>query len=160
MSTTGWGVEVHKSGAGATRDRGAAAVELALVLPIFLLLIFGIMQYGWTFYQTQETAQAAREGARIASVGEMSTAELQTYVVGQILSTSVAEDDVTVCFTVEGPANGTGVQPQIGDEISVRITYSATDFNLPFLPFPNGLQIDETARSRAEDPPAANYPSC
>ena len=49
-------------------DRGAAAVEFALVsIPLFLLL-FGIIQFGWAFYSQITISQAAREGARYASL--------------------------------------------------------------------------------------------
>jgi Flp pilus assembly protein TadG len=148
---------VNRLGRKGPRDRGAVAVEFALVLPLFLLLIFGIVQYGWTFYQTQETAQAAREGARIAAVGELETGPLQTYVANQIVSSSVAASAVTVCFS-EGAGGDAGLD--IGDEITMRVSFPATEFNLPFLPFPNGLQIDEEARTRAEDPPTVSYPAC
>lgn len=43
-------------------------VEFALVLPLFLLLLFGIMEAGWLFAQQVEVRNAAREGARIAAV--------------------------------------------------------------------------------------------
>lgn len=49
-------------------ERGAALVEMALVLPLFLLLVFGIMEAGWLFAQLTETRNAAREGARLAVV--------------------------------------------------------------------------------------------
>ncbi len=50
------------------RDRGAAMVEFAIILPLFLLLIFGIMESGWFFAQHVEIRNAAREGARLAVV--------------------------------------------------------------------------------------------
>jgi Flp pilus assembly protein TadG len=49
-------------------DRGAALVEFALVLPLLVVLIFGIMESGWLFAQLTETRNAAREGARLAVV--------------------------------------------------------------------------------------------
>lgn len=53
----------------ATRDeRGAAAVEFALVLPILLLLLFGIIAYGYMLSFRQAMSQAAAEGAREAAV--------------------------------------------------------------------------------------------
>lgn len=49
-------------------DGGAAMVELAIVLPLFLLLLFGIMEAGWLFAQQVEVRNAAREGGRLAVV--------------------------------------------------------------------------------------------
>jgi TadE-like protein len=44
--------------------RGGAAVEFALVLPIFLAVLFAIVDYGWFFYQRFTLAAAIRDGVR------------------------------------------------------------------------------------------------
>ncbi len=49
------------------REDGAAAVEFALVLPVLVLLVFGIMEFGMTFRDTLTIASATRTGARTAS---------------------------------------------------------------------------------------------
>ena len=49
-------------------DRGAAAVEFALVVPLLLLLVFGIIDYGRFFFDSVSLRQGAREGARQAVV--------------------------------------------------------------------------------------------
>lgn len=49
--------------------RGATAVELALVLPIFLLLLFGIIDFGRYFFVQHTIQYATREGTRMALVG-------------------------------------------------------------------------------------------
>jgi Flp pilus assembly protein TadG len=55
--------------ARARRDvRGAAAVEFALILPILLVLVFGIVNYGDMLSVRQSVSQAASEGARAAAV--------------------------------------------------------------------------------------------
>ena len=51
------------------REQGASAVEFALVLPILVLLVFGIITFGIVFARTQGMEAAAREGARTASLG-------------------------------------------------------------------------------------------
>jgi Flp pilus assembly protein TadG len=50
-------------------ERGAAAVELAIVLTVLVLFVFGVIQFGIAFNRHQGIQAAAREGARIASVG-------------------------------------------------------------------------------------------
>ncbi|HET6665119.1 MAG TPA: TadE family protein, partial [Acidimicrobiales bacterium] len=47
-------------------------MEAAIVAPFLFLLIFGIIEFGWVFYQYQDVRQGAREGARIAAVDESS----------------------------------------------------------------------------------------
>lgn len=53
-------------------DRGAAAVEFALIMPILLLLVFGIISYGYMLSFRQAISQAAAEGARAAAVAQVS----------------------------------------------------------------------------------------
>ena len=48
--------------------RGQALVEFALVIPIFLLLIFGLLDMGRFVYMHSTLSQAAREGARLGAV--------------------------------------------------------------------------------------------
>ena len=56
-------------GTRARRDeRGAAAVEFALVVPVLLLLVFGIISYGYMLSFRQGLSQAAAEGARAGAV--------------------------------------------------------------------------------------------
>jgi Flp pilus assembly protein TadG len=51
------------------RERAAAAVEFALVLPILLLLLGGIIDYGRFFFTQLQLTNAAREGARAGIAG-------------------------------------------------------------------------------------------
>ncbi len=52
------------------RDRGAAAVEFGLILPIMMLIVFATIDFGRLLNARIELTQAAREGARMAAVGE------------------------------------------------------------------------------------------
>ncbi len=52
------------------RDRGASLVEFALVLPLLILLLLGIVEFGWAFAQNLEVKHIAREVGRIATVGD------------------------------------------------------------------------------------------
>ena len=45
---------------------GAALVELAIALPILLLLTLGLIEYGWVFLRVSQINQAARQGVRAA----------------------------------------------------------------------------------------------
>ncbi len=48
------------------RRRASAVVEFAVVLPLLLTILFGIIQYGWVFMIRQTLQTAAREGCRLA----------------------------------------------------------------------------------------------
>lgn len=49
-------------------DGGAAAVEFALVLPILVALLFGIVEFGFAFNTQISMTQAAREGVRVVAL--------------------------------------------------------------------------------------------
>jgi hypothetical protein len=49
-------------------DRGQSLVEFALVIPVFFLLLFGLIDMGRFVYMNSTLSQAAREGARVAAV--------------------------------------------------------------------------------------------
>ena len=50
-------------------NRGQSMLELALVLPVLLLLLFGIFEFGRLFHDYMVITSAAREGARSSAVG-------------------------------------------------------------------------------------------
>lgn len=49
-------------------ERGAVAVEFALILPMLLLIVVGTIEFGRVYSQVQVYNGAAREGARCAAV--------------------------------------------------------------------------------------------
>lgn len=50
------------------KERGAVAVEMAIVLPLLLLILVGIIEFGRAYNIQVSLTQAAREGARYAAV--------------------------------------------------------------------------------------------
>lgn len=69
------------------RDRGAAAVEFAIVAPLLLLILLGLVDLGRLFFVEVSLAGASREGARAAAVGRPSA---QVNAVVQASSPGVA----------------------------------------------------------------------
>ena len=55
---------------GHAPDRGAVAVEFALLLPLLLLIAFGIIDFGRALNAQITLTQAAREGARLAALNQ------------------------------------------------------------------------------------------
>ncbi|MFZ0325569.1 MAG: TadE family protein, partial [Actinomycetes bacterium] len=56
------------------RDDGASAVEFALVAPILLMILFGILEYGLWFSDSLSMRQGVREAARQGVVANFGTA--------------------------------------------------------------------------------------
>ena len=67
MRTT-WLVRSRRVARFARGERGAALVEFAIVLPILLMIVFGIVDFARAFYTQNNLTSAVREGARWASV--------------------------------------------------------------------------------------------
>lgn len=60
-------------------DRGAAAVEMALVLPVLLFLLMGMIDFGRAFSAQIQISQAAREGVRLASLNVTADSAIANY---------------------------------------------------------------------------------
>jgi hypothetical protein len=122
--------------ARACRDeRGAALVEFALVLPLLLVLLLGMLEFGKAYNYWIDTTHLANQGARWAVVNRNPGAgTLQGYIQGQANTVELrdggtpsipAGDEAEVCISFPlGSSN-------VGDP--VRVTVSATYHWLPFI---------------------------
>lgn len=91
-------MRIGRSPRRARRDRrdqqGAAAVEFALVVPILLMLLFGIMDFGYLINRSSMVTNAARDGAREASLGA-SVDEVRAVSMGSVTGFPGVSVDVT-----------------------------------------------------------------
>lgn len=86
--------------------RGAAVVEMAMVLPIFVMIVLGIVEFGRAMMVGQMVTNAAREATRLAIVDGSSNTSVTTWVTTFLNeSLGVNTSDVTVAITVD-PAPG------------------------------------------------------
>lgn len=85
---------------------GAALVEMAIVLPIFLMVSLGIIEFGRGLMVANMVTNAAREGARMAVLDGSSNTQVQQAVVDFLTaSTGVKAGDISVAITIT-PAAG------------------------------------------------------
>jgi Flp pilus assembly protein TadG len=61
-------------------EKGAELIEFALVLPLLLLVMVGIMDFGLLFQRYETVTNAAREGARVAVLPGYGQADVQARV--------------------------------------------------------------------------------
>ena len=86
------------------RERGAAAVEFALILPLLIMLVFGIIQFGVLFNRQQGLHAAAREGARIASLPNTNQTQIESRVTDALTGVSLsATPTITITPNVTQP---------------------------------------------------------
>lgn len=72
------------------KRRGLAAIELAILLPLLLLLVVGLWEVGRMVEVQQVLANAAREGARQASTGVRSSTEVKDVVVRYLIQNGIS----------------------------------------------------------------------
>lgn len=130
---------------GKNQERGAAAVEFALVGIIMVTLIALTIQFAVLFWGYQAASSAAREAARFGAVEPCDNAAIS----------SRGDQRVDELAPVSGSTGFTSVTSstpvQVGDQLTVRVTL--TTFNIVPLPgtWPS---INKTATTRVENIPA------
>jgi Flp pilus assembly protein TadG len=125
----------------ASSDRGSAAVEFALVLPILFVVLLGLVQVGLLARDELLVQQAARVGARQAAVSPDGTSVRAAAVGG---AGGLDGDRMTV--TVEGGASQ-------GEPVAVSVSYEAP-IAVPFVEwlFPPSVSLTAGATDRREYP--------
>ena len=119
----------------AREERGAAIVEMALVLPLLLALLMGVLVYGQYFMLAHNVQQAANDGARASIVG-LDAAD----------RSAVANRAVARSLQAVGGTHSVAIS-ETGEAITVAVTYTAPGDSLlrsSFVPSPG-----EVIRARA-----------
>jgi Flp pilus assembly protein TadG len=118
----------------ADRQAGAAMVELAIILPLLVMMVFGIIQFGIAFNRVQGLHAAAREGARVASLPTSTAGDVQG---------RVNESLAAMNFTANPAAiSPNGCAGRRGAPITVRVTAPYT-VSIPLIPNVNVMLTGE-----------------
>src|SRR5512137_1911949 len=72
------------------KRRGAAVVEMAVVTPLLLLILFGIMEFGWVFMMEQTITNATREAARVGILQGATHTDIQNRFAQAMAPTGLA----------------------------------------------------------------------
>lgn len=145
------------SGVGGVRrtEHGAVAVEFALVLVPFLVLVFGLIQYGIYFYASQVGSNTAHTAARQLSVGNcQNSTDLNDFVNGLLTGAESGTATVTTSYrNIDGstPNSPQAANVEIGGTVTLTITFSTLDFHFPFLSFMSNADVTRTVEARVED---------
>ena len=94
------------------RKDGSVATEFAIIVPLLVIFLFGIIQFGFIFFLQNDMLNAAREAARQMSVQEATEAEAETTADNYL-------DSWPVNFTINAEDTTT-----TGDDF-VRVTITA-----------------------------------
>jgi Flp pilus assembly protein TadG len=139
-----------------TRRRGAAIVEFALVVPVVLAILIGILESAWLAKVYLTVANATREGARSASLGKP-TATVRTRIKNAATPLTIADGNITLVYSTDNGATfpysvgDSGTQNSAPGGSMVRVTVQVTHQSLTrFFPFLNNRIIAVPVTMRRE----------
>jgi hypothetical protein len=146
------------------RERGAALVEAAIIIPIFFLLIFGMIEFGVGFNDYVAVRNGARQGARLGVVNDLTRApscKIAGSTVTPPMNPATLGDgtNALVCKTKQRVGLGGDVKVQIirganpGDSLQVCASFpvkSITGFTAPFI---SGTILRTSTTIRLEQTP-------
>ncbi len=154
------GVRENASRRGRRREResGQALVEFALILPLFLMIVVGIIQFGVALNFWLDLQRIANQGARWAAVncGQSASTpgsdpcapDIVQSLRDQILSQGNDPEEVEVCWvSPTGPAGPDGLPTaKTGDPVKVRLKSEFVFLGITgFLKDKSGLRMDLNA---------------
>lgn len=114
-------------------DAGAAAVELAIVLPILLALIFGMVNFGFIFAAQISLNSSARDAARAGVVNPLlGSAQTCSYIATSARgnAATIGLDTTKISITVTGPG-GTCTSPANGGAATGDVTKTVCTQPIP-----------------------------
>jgi len=138
--------------------RGSMSVEFGILVPIFVLLIFGIVDFGHAWYMKMQITSASREGARYGS--RYQTDSSGTRIIPNALNPSVATwvqnnytsllpSDANLTVTPGGAGYASGAT---GADLTVAVTATKTWFVIDnFIPgLGNSIDLSSTTNMKVE----------
>jgi len=108
------------------REEGAAAVEFALLLPLLMLILFGIIEFGLVLYNQEVITNASREGARYGIVigsPRPTTGQIQGVVNTYLTNAGLNSGNASISVA--------GAQGTSGSDLTVGVVYPYTFLVLP-----------------------------
>lgn len=151
--------KVSRRDASWRKRRASTLIEFALIVPVLLAVVMGIIEFGWQVRNQLTIANAAREGARYAAVGKQTTD-----VIARIRSMAAtipgAPNSLTITITRNDAAGGTTYNTLVGNTGTtndaptgslIRVQVSAPNRSLTGLfPFLNNRTVKSEVVMRRE----------
>lgn len=130
-------------------DAGAAALEFALVLPLLLLILFGVINFGVVFAQQLALDNAARQAARYAAVEGHDCPAIEEHA--RDAATTIAMSRSEPEFAITGGCPAPCADSVTGQDVTVTMTLDK-GFLIP-MPVPglgDGIEIEGEGTFRCE----------
>jgi len=147
----------------AANERGAALIEFAVVVPVLLLLVFGMMRFGIAYNNQIILTDSVRDGARMLSVSRGDNTDICNKAGLKVRNAAVTLDPtkITMTMLVAGSSNtaaagalpscngaGTSAAFSSGSDVTMTATYpcSLQVMGITFGPSTCRLTSSTTAR--------------
>jgi Flp pilus assembly protein TadG len=132
------------------KSKGVAIIEFALVLPIFLLLVFGMIELSVALYDKAMLTNASREGARAGIV--FNDPRLTDGEIATVVNTYLASRLITFGGPTTAATSVTRNGLTSGSELRVRVDYNYSFLVLPgfMTGSPDGIAMSAETVMRLE----------
>lgn len=120
-------------------EKAQSLVEFALVVPILILLVFGIIEFGNLWMSMNVVTNASREGARLAAVTAPDTGQITTSVNAILATANMTATNITVT----GPV-------AVTNEVTVTVQVTYTPLTGGIIPGLGGLVLQRATTMRWE----------
>ena len=153
------------------KRRDTAMVEFALVIPVIMLILVGLLEFGWMTKNRLQFANAVREGARDAAIGKSNTtvktriAERCSGIAGASTNPADGKPAITIMRDDNNDANGYAYTITVGDKTAdssgvvyndapsgaaIQVTASMPQASLTGIPFSTGRTLQVSVVMRRE----------
>lgn len=124
------------------KSRGAAIVEMAIILPLLLLLTLGLIEYGWMVMKQSEISDITRYAARQAALPNATNGTVVANVATAMNSDHLGASGYTVSTN---PGNVATVAAGLPVSVTITVPYTNIGLlNTPFIPVPTNLSASVT----------------
>ncbi len=133
------------------RDSGASAVEFALVMPLLLMILLGVIQYGFGLYQLQSFTSVVNDASKMAGTGINACGTFRSQVRAMAGDNGIDPASITainVSWLSQNPVSHTYAATATAERMGMaRVTATFTPFHIgvPFVPFPAQITRTQTA---------------
>ena len=108
---------------GVSEDRGAELIELAIVFPILLLLLAGMVDFGFLFQRYEVVTNAAREGARVATLPSYLPGDVRDRVRSYLSSSGLNEPLLDAAIPVTPGTQTLPTSGKVVNTVRVGVSY-------------------------------------
>ena len=138
-------------------DRGSQLVEFALIFPLLLLVVMGVVDWGLMFQRYEVLTNAAREGARVAALPSYGETDVKNRVTQYLAGSAVTS--ATTTYLTPAPVNVGGACITLrGAKVSYDYSFIGLGGIIKLFPGGSGFitkTLTATALMRYEGPAAA-----